>query len=179
MQPSVFTIVGCGESAEQWVPRGHSVGVNDSWKWGKPTDSLLVCNRPTNFNEQRLRVITNSKPSAFYSHKSNWAYAFPDWKKVRLIPWYGTLINFKEPVAYSSNTSPFIALSLAYNLGATEIIMWGVDMINHKTFHEQNPETKKEVVVYMDLIRCLNEQGVSVYLGARGTAFDDKLDLWD
>jgi hypothetical protein len=172
----IVTIVGCGASAIDWIPRGHSVGVNDSWKWGKPTDSLLVCNRPTNFNQQRLSVITNSKPSTFYSHKGNWEYAFPNWSKVRLIPWYGSLYKGN---CYSSNTSPFIALSLAWNLGATEIVMWGVDMLNHHIFNESNPETEREIKAYMELIGVLNEQGVRVCLGARGTAFDDKLDLWD
>lgn len=172
---SLFTIVGCGDSAKDWIPRGHSIGVNDAWKWGKPTDSLLVCNRPSNFNAERLKVITSSKPVNFYSHKGNWAYAFPEWKKINMVQWYGHLV---KGMHYSSNTSPFIAFTLAYNLGATEIIMWGVDFVNHKVFNPENPYRDKEVETYMQLIGALTEQGVKVWLGAEGTAFDGKIEVY-
>jgi hypothetical protein len=170
-----FTIVATGETAKDWIPRGHSIGVNDSWKWGKPTDSLLVCNRPQNFKEDRLKVITESKPANFYSHKSNWAYKFPDWRKINLVSWYGVL---RKGQHYSSNTSPFIALSLAYNLGATEIIMWGVDFKNHWLFNEGSPEAEREVKQYLQLITELEAVGVRVYIGKKGTAFDDLIQVY-
>lgn len=167
----MFTIVGCGDSAKNWTPRGHSIGVNDAWKWGQPTDSLLICNRPTQFSPERLDVILSSKPKTFYSHKSNWAYNFPDWKKIPMIPWYGSI---NPGSVYYSNTSPFIAMSLAYTLGAKDIILWGVDFKNHSLFNDDNPiPTKKEVGIYMELVERLGEKGVSVWLGAKGTAFDD------
>lgn len=173
---STYTIVGCGESAKNWIPSGHSIGVNDSWKWGKPTDSLLCCNRPTNFNQDRLEVITKSTPKTFYTHKSNWAYAFPDWKKINMVCWYGTLYR---PQVYFSNTSPFIALSLAFHLGATEIIMWGCDMKDHKLWNYNNPETAKEVARYMELIKEMELQGCKVYLGTEGTAFDNLIPIYE
>lgn len=172
----MFTIVACGESAKDWIPRGHSIGVNDAWKWGKPTDSLLVCNRPVEFGQGRLQTIINSKPETFYSHKSNWAYAFPNWKKINLCQWYGRLVKGQH---YSSNTSPFIALTLAYNLGATDIIIWGVDMIDHTIYNPENPYRDKEVEVYMQLIKELKEEGVNVYIGENGTVFDGKLIKYD
>lgn len=171
----IVTIVALGETAKDWIPRGHLIGCNDAFRWGKPTDSLLVCNRPSNFTEERLKIITESKPKTFYSHKSNWAYAFPDWKKINLCQWYGRLV---KGMHYSSNTSPFIALTLAYNLGAKDIIMWGVDFKTHSLWSEENPYTKKEVDTYMELITALKEQGVKVWLGEKGGAFDNLLQVY-
>lgn len=179
------SIVACGDSAKEWIPRGHTLGCNDAGKWGKPFDSLVICNRPPNFDQDRLRIITSSKPKNFYSHKSNWAYAFPGWKKIRLSQWNGNFtprmdkFPLEERYCYYSNTISFIALSLAYQLGATEIIMWGCDFVNHKLFNSDNPETAKEVNRHMELIKCFNDRGVKVWLGANGTAFDDKLKVYE
>lgn len=181
MQPeTLFTIVACGQSAENWIPRGHTIGVNDAWKWGKPTDSLLVCNRPQEFTKERLQVITSSTPKTFYSHKSNWAYAFPEWKKLpRMENWGTTGKYLMKDRTYYSDTSSFIAISLAHNLGAKDIILWGVDMMNHWVFNSNNPYRDKEVGRHMELIEALKGEGVSVWLGKEGTAFDDKLKIYD
>lgn len=180
-----ISIIGCGDTAKDWIPRGHTLGVNDSWKWGKPTDSLVICNRPTNFTNDRLKTIVESKPKTFYSHKSNWAYVFPAWQRIRLKEWIGDFqprmdkLPLGDRHCYYSNTISFIALSLCYQLGATEIIMWGCDFVNHKLFHAGNPETEKEVRKHLELIRCLNDHGVKVWLGAEVTAFDGKLEVYE
>lgn len=172
----LFTIVALGETAKDWIPRGHSIGVNDSWRWGKPTDSLLVCNRPSNFTEERLKIITESKPKTFYSHKSNWAYAFPAWQKINLCQWYGRLVKGQH---YSSNTSPFIAMTLAYNLGAKDIILWGVQLLDHKIFNNNNRQTKKEVMNYVQLIEEMDKQNVNVYLGCGPSALEPYVKIYD
>ncbi len=182
-----FTIVGCGQTASDWIPRGTSIGVNDCWKWGKPTDALLVCNRPQEFGIERLKVITSSKPKTFYTHKklAVWSFAFQNIKRLRLQNWDRNFIPrmdrfpLEERVIYSSNTVSFIALSLCYQLGATEIIMWGVDFVNHNTFHTDNPETAKEVNRHLELIAALKEQGVNVWLGKEGTAFDGRVPVYN
>lgn len=172
----LVTIVALGETARDWIPRGHSIGVNDSWRWGKPTDSLLVCNRPVEFKGDRLQIITSSKPTNFYSHKSNWAYTFPNWKKINLCSWYGVL---NKGMHYSSNTSPFIAMTLAYNMGAKDIILWGVDFSSHHIWNNTNPYTYKEIEAYMDLVVALKEQNVNVWMGKKGGAFDDKIPVYN
>lgn len=171
-----FTIVASGESAKDWIPNGYNLGCNDAAKWGKPLDGLLVCNRPETFSKERQEIIINTKPKDFYSNKSNWDEHYPNWQKVRLHCWAGTLHNWNRKDGlhgYSSSTSPIIAITLAYHLGAKEIILWGVDFKTHKIFHESSPETKREVKVYLDVIGQLKEKGVKVWLGASGTAFDD------
>lgn len=177
-----FTIVACGDSAKDWQSVGYSIGVNDCWKWGKPTDALLVCNRPETFSKERQEIIRQSKPAEFYCNKATWSEWFPNWKKVRIHPWNGTLHQWPRtdgPSAYSYNTSPIIAITLAYNLGATEIIIWGVDLVNHQVFNASNPETKREVKAYLEVFEALKEKGVSVYRGADGGVFDEYLSKYE
>jgi hypothetical protein len=166
-------IIGCGDSAKHWSGQGPSIGVNDAGKWGYKLDSLVVCNRPQQFSKERLETIINTKVENFYSWRSVWMDWFPQWTKINLVPWYGS-INPKQ--VYSSNTSPFIAISLAYMLGYDEIVLWGVDMSNHKVFHSHNPETQREADTYMQLINEM--KGVDVYLGANGSVFDNYIRLW-
>jgi hypothetical protein len=172
----IIDIVSCGQSASNWEQHDYSIGVNDCWKFGKPTDALLICNRPEQFIRDRFQTIINSKPKEFYSHKANWSQWFPNWKKVNLVPWYGTL---HKGQIYESQTGPFIAMSLAYKLGATDIILWGVDFKNHWLFNDSNPETAKEVKVYLELIECLKQQGVNMWIGAVGSVFENLIQLYD
>jgi hypothetical protein len=169
-------IVATGSSSKNWKQHDYSIGVNDCWKLGKPTDALVVCNRPEQFSRDRFEIIKNSTPKDFYSHKSNWSEYFPKWKKLNLVPWYGTL---HPKQIYHSDTSSFIALSLAYNLGAKKIIMWGVDLMDHHIYNPFNPQRNREVEAHLQLIGALKEKGVEVYLGANGTAFDDKLKVYN
>lgn len=175
---TTWSVIATGDSAKNWTPNGYSLGVNDAWKWGKPTDGLLICNRPAEFTHDRMKVIENSKPKDFYSHKASWAHLFPEWKRVRLHVWSGLLHTWPRsdgPSAYSYNSSPIIALTLAYNLGAKEIILWGVDFRTHWLFNDKNEQTKREVRTYLEVFDALKEKDVSIYRGADGSAFDDKL----
>ena len=176
-----YTIVGLGSSAQNWKPNGHSIGVNDAWKFGQPTDSLLICNRPQQFPADRLKTIIESKPKHFYSHKPDWSQHFPNWKQLRLIHWSGILYDFGKNddfPCFSSDSSPIITITLAYYLGAKDIILWGVDMLNHHVFNPGNPSAKKEVDVYLEVFAALKEKGVNVWLGANGSVFDDKLKVY-
>lgn len=191
-QNRTFTIVGCGDSAKDWEPNGYSIGVNDCWKFGKPTDALLICNRPQQFSQERLTTILNSKPKHFFCDSSNWKDHFdyfrqgsknkkifsnyPGFSSPRMMQWSGTL--YPATVFYS-NTSPIIAITLAYNLGAKEIILWGVDFRNHHMYHDNSPATKSEVKVYLEVFECLREKGVSIYRGADGSVFDNLIPMYE
>jgi hypothetical protein len=190
-QNRTFTIVGCGNSAKDWQPNGYSIGVNDAWKFGKPTDGLLVCNRPQQFSQDRLKTITNSKPKHFYSNSGDWKHYFdyfdspsrfkrihsnnPELPMVKYMQWSGAL--YDNTVSFS-NTSPITAISIAYILGAKEIILWGVDFRTHHLYNDNSPNTKRESEVYLEMFAALKEKGVSVYRGADGSVFDDKLPLY-
>lgn len=181
-------IVACGQSAVNWEQHDYSIGVNDAWKFGKPTDALLVCNRPEQFSKERLNTITNSKPKHFFSNSNRWVEYFnyfdrskasaykrlysnhPLLPVCRFMQWPGTLY---DNTVFYSNTSPLIAVSLAYVLGAKEIILWGVDFKTHHIYHEGSLATKSEVRVYLELIAALKEKGVTVYRGSDGCVFDE------
>lgn len=176
---NTFTIVACGDSAKDWTPNGYCLGVNDAGKWGKPLDGLLICNRPATFSRDRLDIIKATNPKDFYCNKRDWQEYFPKWKKVRLHTWAGVLHEWKELHAYSSNTSPLIAITLAYNLGAKEIILWGVDFRNHHMYNDSNLETYREVDTYCHVINQMREKGCRVYIGASGSVFDKILPGYD
>jgi len=173
-----FSIIGCGDSGKEWDGSGISIGVNDAAKFGHPLTYLLVCNRPQQFSSERLETIINTRPKYFYSHKSNWAEWFPEWKKLRLETWGTHRYHLVKGHYYASDTSPFIAMTLAYNLGATKIIIYGVDFKHHHIFHELNPQTNREVERYKQLVEALREQGVEVYLGAKGSALESFLTVY-
>lgn len=165
-----YNIIACGETAKHWDGSGHSIGVNDSFKWGHHIEHLVVCNRPAMFSHDRADIIKNSTPDHFYSHKSDWEKWFPEWHKLDLIPWYGTY--WKDKI-YKSDTSPFIAMCLAVKLGASEIILWGVDFINHSKFKRGDPGTKREVETYLELFKELRTIDIEVHIGSQGTVFDE------
>lgn len=176
MNSDVYTIIASGDSAKDWQPHGTCIGVNDSFRWGKPFHYLLICNRPEQFTKDRMEIIKKTPHERFYCNKSNWSLIFPNWIKINLVTFYGSL---RKNQVYSAQTSPFIAVSLAYHLGATNIILWGCDFKNHKTFNTENPQTKREVEMYIWLFNELKAAGVEVFIGAKGSAFDNYLQLWD
>lgn len=68
---------------------------------------------------------------------------------------------------YSSNNSPFIACSMAFNLGFKNIVLWGVDFHGH-------PEIRGDVLsrTLKDFETFDNEiqkEGAKIYLGIIGS----------
>jgi hypothetical protein len=175
----IVSIVACGDSASEWhkKPCDHSIAVNDAWKFGHPTDSLLIANWPVKFPQHRLDIIKSSKPKQFYSHIDQWRTYFPNMVKIRLNSWDGHLYKNRPDEFSSSQTSPFIALSMAYKMGATKIILWGVEMIGHMTYNKQNPETKMELRKWRQITEAIQKEGVEVFLGAPGSALEEFLKI--
>jgi len=170
----IISIIGCADSASDWhkVKCDRSIGVNDSWKFNYPTDDLLVCNWPVKFPQYRLDIIKNSKPKQFYSSIDQWSTYFPNMVKIRLTSWDGHLYKDRPDVFSHSDTSPFIAVSMAYKAGAQDIILWGVDMIDHSLMNQQNPYTAMELRKWGQLIDTLEREGVKVWLGKSGSALN-------
>ena len=188
-------ILGCGESGQYWDGQGESIGVNDCWKFGHPTDYLLVINAPGQFTADRRKIITESTPHHFitdsraflinrYPHAEQ-IKSRMDYKelfctngnqiiKYRFSKWKGKLEKF---VQYS-NTSPFAAISLAYILGYKEITLWGVDFITHRTWKAENPHMFEELDNYKALFKQLDEVGVKVYLGHHESLLNGIIPTW-
>jgi hypothetical protein len=176
---SVINVIACGESGAQWDGKGDSIGVNDCWKWGRPTDYLMVLDNPERFSDPRKQIILNSKPHHFITGQYGWWKHFsksdmpkqklayqevhctngPQVISYRFSRWTGTLKN--DRIHYSS-TSPMCAITLAYLLGYKEIILWGVDFNTHKKWNYHTTQGREEIAIYRDLFRQLKEMGVNV-----------------
>jgi hypothetical protein len=168
----ICNVIGLGETAELWDGQGFSIGVNDCFKF-RQTDCLVVVNSFRKLPE-REKIITESRPvQGFYSNMSKWSHH----------PFYKTLNLQKftkraEPdKVYHSQTSPFIAISLAAYLGYTEIVLYGVDMVSHPAF--KNHKLINEVRQYVLFVKELEKQGVKVYLYTNFGALAEHLPVWN
>lgn len=183
------SIVGCGDSAKHWFkePCDMSVGVNDCVKFGHEVDYLVVVNSPLKFfptvknnHQDRIKTIAKSKPKKFYSHSGNWKQYFPTQELISMRPFNG----FYNPGrVYHTKTSPFVAITLAAKLGATEIIIWGVDMLTHHKFSAQAHQRHQgdfttELGYYQMLFEALEKHGVKCYIGNENTVLKRYLPVY-
>lgn len=127
---SKIHVIGCGPTAVKWDGQGYSIGVNDCWAFGNPTDELVVVNPRSQFTERRQWVIDTSTPKVFHT-------IFPEWRHAaeKMINQYSRYTPGRIPngkTVYYGLTSPFMAVSIAFNYGAEDIILWGVDLTNHR-----------------------------------------------
>jgi hypothetical protein len=173
-----ISVVACADSAKDWhkTPCDRSIGCNDAWKFGYPTTDLMVANWPVKFQRPRFEIIKASTPERFWSSVDQWRVYFPSMIKITLNSWDGHLYK-ERPTEFShSDSSPFIATSMAYKFGATNIILWGVEMITHPLFNPGNPQFIMELRKWDQLINALAKEGVKVWLGAGESSL--KLPIW-
>ena len=174
----VVSVIGLGSSAEGWfnTPCDISIGVNDCAKFGKDPDYLLLANWPMKFPQHRLNIIKDTRPKQFFSSVEQWKAYFPGMIKIRLNSWDGPLYRWRPEEFSSSDTSPFIAVSMAYKLGASNIVLWGVDMVDHHIHNTKNPARVMELRKWHQMIGALDREGVKVWLGKEGSVLN--LPVW-
>ena len=176
------TIIACGESGSQWDGTGDSIGGNDCFKFGHNVDYLMVIDAPKRFTPERQDTILSSTPRHFLSTQKGWLRQFhdpqvidnlehslkydelyctngPELIRYRFSRWPGRV--HKDRIQYSK-TSPFAAISLAYNLGYKEITLYGADFKTHKTWNPTNDIMKEELKYYRAMIAELHILGVYV-----------------
>lgn len=167
-------IIGCGDSAKHWKGESPSIGVNDCFKFGYNPTYLVILNSPNQFTPDRLQIIKNTKPHKVYTDNPiSWGRVITD------IPihhfnsrqWSNSnrLQKLSKNYLYHSKTSPFAAISLAYSWGFTEIVLWGVDMVDHKTYKPGNGAYINEHASFKSFTMSLKEHGCNVYLGKEGS----------
>lgn len=190
MQPKIISVIGCGDSAKEWfkTPCDLSIGVNDANKFGHEVNYLVVVNSPLKFfpsvkngHVDRLKTITDSKPERFFCHSSNWKPYFPKYELLSMRTFIG---SYRKDRIYSSKTSPFVAITLAASLGAKDIILFGVDMLNHERFSAQaSPKNRPDFITELGYYRMLFEQlaqnGIKVWIGSENTVLKDILPLYE
>lgn len=161
---SRITILGCGETGAQWDGQGPCIGVNDCEKFGKRVDYLLLVNARGKFAPARLKTIEASRPKMCFSNLNRWGEIFSNFKHIPIVSWSGTEI--KPKTVYHSKTSPFVAISLAYCLGYSEAVLYGVDFKTHHAFAPGKPDFEYEKIRYERFCQMLDERcGFKVFLG--------------
>lgn len=171
----IATILGCGSSGKEWVRRGMVVGSNDCGKWGRPVDVLVLANSIHKFGD-RIKTIKKHEGEVFATTQKYWKEVFP---RVQGIKYTAFVSHIRKGMIYSARTTPIICCSLAIKLGATELILYGVDMLNHKVFARGTKRGNHEIATYVNFFKACEKIGVKVFLGATGTAFDNNLPLYE
>lgn len=177
-----FFIIACGSSAENWFnhPHDKSILLNDAYKFGHKGDYLGIWNHRSKFPDPRLQTILSTRPIKMFSDSESWRNYFPEMETTRLRSWDGHLRHDITRLEHA-HTSPFIGMSLAYNLGATKIVLFGADFQNHSQWHKGNSEMKTELRAYRQLCDALNLEGVEVILGAPGSLLEEflRVEKWE
>ena len=137
--------------------------------------SDLLVNAPGKFKE-RLNIIKKTKAEVMTNSLRVWKSIFPN----------ATLLNrmvfFNRRILpghiYTSKTTPIICISLAIRMGATEIILWGCDMLTHHAFRRGTKSGDFEIATYERFFLEAKRMGIKIFLGAKGTAFDNYLEVY-
>ena len=127
-----IAVCGLGESIKLYTPEYNlTIGVNDIWRAIK-TDVVVCLDNPSVFNPDRLKVINECKPQAFYSQMVVWDTR-KDFVKIDFLPGYpDNLVQFDTSALHKSLCSPFVACEIAYKYYfADEIHLFGVDLLSH------------------------------------------------
>ena len=168
----VVFIIGCGSTAEGWFNHPHdlSIGVNDCLKWGKDTEWLLVVNRK--FSAEREAIIRRSKPQKFFTTIPYWQDVFPKHETLRLQRYPKRV---KKGHVYSSKTSPFIALSMAFNAGAKDVVLFGVDLVSHPVIKDKLRDY--ELRNFAHICQEMASQGTKVWVSSKESSLSKFLPL--
>jgi hypothetical protein len=153
----IIDVLGLGPSLDLYKKNGNiSIGVNDIWSRVQ-TDYIVCVDLPDKFTPERLKVIQESNPIKFYSHLDEYKER-PDFEKIELLPYYPNQVcqlNTKQ--LPKSLCSPFVACVIAFKfLGATEIHLYGVDLINHP--HLDKKQCEKIKVHFRNLKIALRQK---------------------
>jgi hypothetical protein len=165
------SIIGLGETGRMWDGKGFSIGVNDAFRFGKPT-SALVCVNVFKSNPERHRIVSESRPKeGFYSSNTRMWINHPDYRPLTEKPMKRFTGKYEKGEIYYAKTSTFIAMCLAVRLGYTEIVIYGCDLVSHKIIKGRSLES--EVSDTKKLVEELEKCGVKVYLAKAFGAFKE------
>ena len=156
----IVNILGLGESIKHYKPKANeiAIGVNDVYKHFN-VDYFVCVDKPHKFEDERLMAIIDN-PAPLYTH-------LPDWWKLRnninlieLSTGRGILKELDSEKFCHSNNSTYIAVILAYKLGATEINLFGVDFNSHK--HIKDNVLKVAINDFKLLFLALKSKGIKI-----------------
>lgn len=164
-----IAIIGLGPSKDLFLTSfkfDKTIGVNDIWRFYK-TDAIVCLDKPRVFTPDRLQIINNSKPEAFYSQLVIWDWR-KDFKLINIVPGYPELICILDGKNYQkSYCSPFVAVQVAlYEYSATEVHLFGVDLVNHPNLDKALCDKIK--IHFGHLRKALKEKGCDLIVHGNG-----------
>jgi len=167
----IIAVLGIGPSISLYKNEYDlSIGVNDIWRFHE-TDVVVCLDKRTAFSDDRSRVINECTPMAFYSQIVNWDFK-KGFVKIDFLPYFPNAeINLDIPEFYKSYCSPFVAVQVAYRYyDATEIHLFGVDMINHP--HLDQKLCAKIKLHFINLKAALEKKGCKLIVHGEGILND-------
>lgn len=158
-------VIGLGPSANLWRPGEHySIGVNDCWRHGK-TDRLVVVNDFRKEPHREKYIITADPPDGLWSHLRLWR-EHPRFQFLQMRQYFRRV----EPgVVYKSGfSSPFIAMSMAVAMGAQQVVLYGVDFVDHPMFNAANNNAilSREVQLYCMFSETVAQKGIKIQIAS-------------
>jgi hypothetical protein len=167
-QNESFIVCGCGVSLNQYDNFDGNVviGVNDA---GRKIDCkyLVVVNEPKGFKWDRWKYIENNDSEYVFTHIKNLPLINSKTKVViNLGKPNGTNLDNYGFIDYTTN-SPYMAIIIAYQMGARKIGMIGVDFIQDHFFgktgtHQIMREIDLIIEQYSNLGKALTEKGIRI-----------------
>lgn len=161
-------ILGLGPSIQDFKEYdGYRIGVNDISRYTY-ADRIICVNR---FNPERTQWVNDSRPEdGLWSSMGMWS-KHPSYRKLTYRPWHGV---FKDKTIFSSKSSPFIAYTMAYTLGFKEIVLWGVDLIDHPNIKGRLKDN--EINNFALFYKEIKKRGVETFKGSEISQL--KLPIW-
>jgi hypothetical protein len=126
--------------------------------------------RPTSFYRE---FMDHTKAKKVLTTIKYWKDHFKNSEDLRLQQ-FGK--HLKKGHVYSTKTSPFIALSLAFNAGATDIILFGVELKNHPVI--KGKLLNYELRHWEKFCRLLSEYKVNVRVSSEESVLSKFLPVW-
>jgi hypothetical protein len=165
-------VIGKGESKEFFKHDGNvTIGVNDVNRWIE-TDHIVMVD-PVHESMRNVLITTSAK---FWSQLESNSIYVKHFNKIDLARGRGVLDEFDSDRFVYSITSPFVAVHLAYKLGAKNIVMWGVDFNTHPNF-DTDSLRNRALKDFGNLRKKLNERGVNFYVGNEMSMFSSILPI--
>ena len=156
-------ILGLGETINHFTPDGNTtIGVNDIHS-RFATDYVVCVDVPAVFDKKRLDTICQTKCKGFYTQINEWTKFVQNVNIIEFNSGRGLLHHLDNDKFCYSNNSPYVACILAYKMGAKEIVLWGVDLIDHPHIHGNSRD--KALRDYKSLYLELKKRGVTLSVG--------------
>lgn len=170
-------ILGLGDTKQEYLKYSNdvSIGVNDIHSFIK-TDFVVCIDRPSRFTEERKFAILNTKSLGFFTNIDEWNNV-ENYKLINFANVRGSLDELNSDRYCYSNNSPFVACILAYKMKAKEIILHGVDLINHHAL-SRNEQQARALNDYAKLNNRLKNYGVKMYVSSKVSKLSDFLPLY-